>query len=130
MTEYPDIQFRKYEQNPAKHNWFEVTTDCQFETCLSDQKLVIPQGYTTDFASVPRWLWPIFPPHGRMANAAVVHDFCYDNKIGEEKYGTDRARLIADIEFGWNCRRSGVPKIQMCIVLAFIRIFGKSWWIN
>ncbi|NEX17633.1 MAG: hypothetical protein C1943_13650 [Halochromatium sp.] len=25
----------------------------------------VPAGYRTDFASIPRWVWPIFPPVGR-----------------------------------------------------------------
>jgi hypothetical protein len=37
-------------------------------------------GFLTDFASVPRPLWWLFPPWGSYGNAAVIHDFCYWNQ--------------------------------------------------
>lgn len=37
----------------------------------------VPVGFVTDYASVPRGLWNLFPPNGRYAPAAVVHDFLY-----------------------------------------------------
>jgi hypothetical protein len=35
----------------------------------------VPVGYVTDFASVPRPLWILFPQSGRWDTAAVVHDW-------------------------------------------------------
>jgi hypothetical protein len=32
-------------------------------------------GYVTDFASVPRLMWTLFPQSGRWDQAAVVHDY-------------------------------------------------------
>lgn len=37
----------------------------------------VPEGFVTDFASVPRPLWSIFPPDGKYSQAAVLHDYCY-----------------------------------------------------
>lgn len=34
----------------------------------------VPPGFVTDFASVPRLLWTLFPQSGRWDAAAVVHD--------------------------------------------------------
>lgn len=39
----------------------------------------VPAGFRTDFASIPRLLWPILPPYGKYGNAAVLHDFLYVN---------------------------------------------------
>lgn len=39
--------------------------------------IIVPQGFETDFASVPRGLWNLFPPDGSYTAAAVVHDFLY-----------------------------------------------------
>ncbi len=33
--------------------------------------------FYTDFASIPRFLWPIWPPFGDYEAAAVLHDFLY-----------------------------------------------------
>lgn len=37
--------------------------------------IIVPKGFRTDFASTPRFLYPIFPPTGAWTKAAVVHDF-------------------------------------------------------
>ncbi len=38
-------------------------------------RIVVPQGYLTDGASVPRVFWSFFPPWGRYGHAAVLHDW-------------------------------------------------------
>lgn len=43
----------------------------------SDERIVVPAGFVTDFASVPRIFWPIIDPVGKHGKAAVVHDYCY-----------------------------------------------------
>ena len=44
----------------------------------------IPAGFTSDGASVPRFLWRIYPPFGKYLEAAVVHDwFCVLGHAGE-----------------------------------------------
>ena len=37
----------------------------------------VPIGTYTDFASIPRPLWAIFPRWGKYGNAAVIHDWLY-----------------------------------------------------
>jgi hypothetical protein len=37
----------------------------------------VPKGFVTDLASVPRPFWTKYPPVGRYAYAAVVHDYLY-----------------------------------------------------
>lgn len=46
----------------------------------------VPAGYVTDLTSVPRVLWSIFPPNGRYAKAAIVHDYLYSNAIGNKEW--------------------------------------------
>lgn len=40
-------------------------------------RFVVPAGFLTDFASVPRFFWRLFPPTGRYGKAAVLHDMLY-----------------------------------------------------
>lgn len=42
------------------------------------ERFVVPAGFITDFASVPRILWWIFPPYGEFTKAAVLHDYLYE----------------------------------------------------
>lgn len=46
----------------------------------SPEAIVVPAGFVTDFASIPRALWSIFPPLGPWARPAIVHDFLYATK--------------------------------------------------
>ena len=43
----------------------------------SNEVIVVPKGFITDFASSPKILWPILPPRGEYGKAAVIHDYCY-----------------------------------------------------
>lgn len=43
----------------------------------SDEFVIIPRGFHTDFASVPRAFWMIIPPDGKYSQAAVLHDYLY-----------------------------------------------------
>lgn len=78
----------------------------------------IPAGSITDLASVPRILWSIFPPHGRWAKAAIVHDYLYDKAIGSKDY--------ADCVFYEAMQTLGVPTIRRKIMYWSVRLFGKG----
>jgi len=43
----------------------------------SDEIIVVPKGFITNFASIPRIFWPILDPVGEHGKAAVIHDYCY-----------------------------------------------------
>ena len=45
------------------------------------ESITVPKFFLTDFASVPRIFWTIFPPDGRYTQSAVVHDFLYFKQI-------------------------------------------------
>lgn len=55
----------------------------------SDEVIIVPEGFITDFASIPRIFWSILPPHGRYAKAAVIHDYLYTNAIKNKKYADE-----------------------------------------
>lgn len=44
---------------------------------LKGSVIEVPAGFITDFASVPRIFWRIFPPTGEYGKAAVIHDYLY-----------------------------------------------------
>lgn len=53
----------------------------QFEyhvgTYPSDEIIIVPVKFETDFASVPRIFWSIISPIDTHAKAAVIHDYLY-----------------------------------------------------
>ena len=73
--------------------WFEPVPDSKhwivrrgftyhIDSKYDKNKIVIPVGFKTDFASVPSILWNIVPPWGRYGKAAVVHDWLYQHRTG------------------------------------------------
>lgn len=42
-----------------------------------DDSITVPKCFRTDFASVPRVFWRVFPPWGKYGKAAVLHDYLY-----------------------------------------------------
>lgn len=67
----------------------------------------VPAGFVTDFASIPRALWNLFPPMGRYGKAAVVHDFLY-RCTDVDRATCDRVFLEAmeTLGVGWFTRRT------------------------
>ena len=84
----------------------------------SPNVIVIPAGTVTDLASVPRVLWVVFPPHGRYAKAAIIHDYLYEHGIETKEY--------ADKVFLEAMETLGVPRIQRTLMYWAVRLFGRG----
>lgn len=55
----------------------------------------IPFGFKSDGASVPRFLWNIYPPFGEYLEAAVIHDwFCVLGHAGTSPIGSQEAAKL------------------------------------
>ena len=81
-------------------------------------KIKVPAGYVTDLTSVPRFLWSIFPPHGKYAKAAIVHDYLYTNAIGTKAW--------ADEVFCEAMGVLGVPHWRKYLMYWSVRLFGRG----
>lgn len=96
-----------------------------FEFWLTDNQddvIYVPEGYVTDLASVPRLLWALFPPHGRYAKAAIIHDWLYDNAL--------RTKAEADRIFLDAMTVLGVPRWRRRLMYLAVRLFGKGKYSN
>lgn len=49
----------------------------EYRSAIWPEPIVVPVGFQTDLASIPRFLWSILPPIGRYDRPAVIHDFLY-----------------------------------------------------
>lgn len=81
---------------------------------------VIPEGFVTDMASVPRGFWNVCPPTGPYAKAAVYHDYLY-------QLGT-LTRADADWEFVEGMRALDVSWPTRMVMWAALRLFGWKAW--
>jgi len=82
--------------------------------------VVVPAGFDTDFASIPRPLQGVLDAVNDVAPAAVIHDFLYSSMI--------LSRAAADAVFFEALRRNGVSWIRARALWAGVRVGGWSRW--
>ena len=80
----------------------------------------VPIGTYTDFASIPRLLWAIFPRWGKYGNAAVIHDWLY--------WSQTRSRIKADNIFLEGMEVLEVPNWKRHTIYYAVRLFGGFAW--
>lgn len=89
----------------------------------SGKTVDVPRGFSTDFASVPFFLWFILPKWGKYGNAAVIHDFLY--------YDQSISRHAADDIFAEAMTVLEVPFWKKFLLYAGVRLGGWwAWWLN
>lgn len=76
----------------------------------------VPAGFITDFASVPRGLWNLFPPTGPWCEAAVLHDYLYGSR--------ECSRFLADALFREAMAKLQVPLWRRVVMYYAVRLFG------
>lgn len=88
----------------------------------SDEYIDVPKGFVTDFASVPRVFWTIFPPDGSYTMSAVLHDYLYNQKghIREKVY----SRKQCDQIFREAMKVLGVNILTRNTIYRAVRMFG------
>jgi hypothetical protein len=94
----------------------------------------IPKGYLTDFASIPRILWPLLPPTGSYGKAAVVHDWLYSNRAVTYQLGVERTwnvnRAEADATLFEAMKVLGTGIIVRWLIYLGVRLGGWLPWNN
>jgi Protein of unknown function (DUF1353) len=86
------------------------------------QGIMVPVGFVTDFASVPRIFWSFLPPIGRYGYAALFHDYVY--------WQQEMTREKADRVFKDTMEELGVPRWKKAVLFSAVRLFGGSAWRN
>lgn len=99
---------------------FAFRFDAAFEAALDHQCVDVPAGFVTDFASVPRLLWPLFPPWGRYGKAAVMHDYLYQAQ--------PCSRALADLMFLRGMQVLGVGRVTRYAMYGAVRAAGWLIW--
>ena len=91
---------------------------------LTVQGIIVPAGFSSDGASVPRFFWRlVFPPGDHRAiRGAFVHDWLY------RTHPDGWTREMADMLFLELLIRGGVPKISAVLAWLGVRLFGGRAW--
>lgn len=90
-------------------------------------RIVVPAGFKTDFASIPRALWRYLDPEDPcILYASVVHDFLYSlgGKMGEVAF----SRNLADRVLREAMEISGARIDQRFAAYRAVDWFGGSHW--
>ncbi len=96
----------------------------------SNQKIMVPKGFETDFASVPRLFWVIASPWDA-PKAAVLHDYLYQSHNWWEEVDnviSVSTRKFADDIFLEAMEVSGVAKWRRLLMYRAVRMFGWIAW--
>lgn len=89
----------------------------------SEEIIIVPTGFITDFASIPRFVWPIICPFGKHGKAAVIHDYCYRTLLYDKRKKADDIFLEGMIVLNVN-------PIKRSLIYFFVRVFGIFPWIK
>lgn len=95
-----------------------LTQPLHYQSAVARRRIIVPAGFVTDFASVPR-LPIIYMATGDTAHApAVVHDWLYS--AGQVR------RSTADRVFLEAMQAVGVPWLRRRAMYAAVRLLGGS----
>lgn len=95
---------------------------------VSGRGITVPSGFSTDGASIPRWLWSVIgaPWDARYARAAIVHDFLYVQRGATKR--NRYTRRDADRIFYEIMLDDGVPKWRAWAMWSGVRAGGWIGW--
>lgn len=103
-----------------------LTDDLVFKTEILNGYFVAPRGFQTDFASIPRFLWALFPQVGKYDGAAVIHDAAYGFALTTLHTG-QRVHLVkswADKVFYEGMKAAGVNGVSAWLMYRAVARFG------
>lgn len=98
-----------------------VAAECRYDSAVLGARLIVPVGYVTDLASVPRLplAWLIAGDTAR--KAGLVHDFAYSYHFGA-------TRATADLVFLEAMGVEGVPRWKALLMYLMVRWCGQPHW--
>ena len=86
----------------------------------SYEKVFVPKGFVTDFASIPQNFWSLLRPDGEYTYAAIVHDYLY--------WEQPRPRNEADKIFKMAMQDFDIPSIKVELIYQAVRLSGQFAW--
>lgn len=100
---------------------FVLIADFVYHSDLLGRDIVVPAGFETDLASIPRGLWNVIPKVGPWDYAAVIHDFLYKNN-GVTRSVAD-AVLSEALQVGPH-----VDRTHRWLIVSGVRVGGWHSW--
>ncbi|MFN2602557.1 MAG: DUF1353 domain-containing protein [Gemmatimonadaceae bacterium] len=82
--------------------------------------VIVPRGFVTDYASIPRPLRILLPNNGEYGNATIVHDYLY--------WRQDCTRSQSDNILAIAMKDEGVSDVTVRAVQIGVRLGGQGSW--
>jgi len=96
----------------------------KYECVVDGTEIDAPEGFLTDFASVPRFARSfIDPAHPHILRAAILHDFLYQNHIRFQF-----SRREADVVLRDGMAVCGATLMERMVVYYAVRLAGWHPW--
>jgi hypothetical protein len=83
-------------------------------------KIVVPKGFVTDLASIPRAFWSLLRPDGEYAYPAIIHDYLY----WTQKTSREQADLILRLAM----KDFEIDSATALTIYKLVRVGGASAW--
>ena len=83
--------------------------------------IVVPKGFKTDYASVPRVFRNIINSYGKHGRAAVIHDWLYSKECPINLTREEADKIFLEIMEEWQ-----VAKWKRILMYKLVRKFGAS----
>ena len=118
---------------PPRKAHFQLEEPLRFRSDIADGDIIVPRGYISDLASIPRFAWSIFmsPDDPRIALGAWIHDLLYQQHgmiAVDGVHPTMMSREQADKILCYEAMPDlGATKLQQHTVYWMLRIFGDRW---
>lgn len=98
-----------------------VVEDMEYVIGRTSDRIVVPKGFVTDFASIPQLFWGLgLSPYGQYSRAAIVHDYLYWSQ-GCTREQADRLLVIA-------MKESNVSGFDEFVVYRGVDDWGGGPW--
>ena len=98
----------------------------EYKTCwdinvrVDNKHYVIPQGFNTDLASIPKWYWSIISPaESSLMGPSILHDYLYVNHDTVSRKEADLILYCALLE-------NGVNNYDAYKIYIAVRLFGSN----
>ena len=113
------MEISKLNTSLIDNDYWEVLEDYTYETSIGT--IVVPKGFKTDYASVPKIFRNIINTYGNHGRAAVVHDWLYSKNCEINITRAEADKIFLEIMKEW-----GVGYIKRQFMYRMVRMFGSS----
>lgn len=111
--------------NEGRGLW-RLTSPLLYFSSLTNDVYTVPEGFLTDYASVPRAPVVFWLTGDTCARPSVVHDFAYSKGKDGKHPVPDRA--TADALLREAALAEGAPAWRVALIYRGVRLFGGSHW--